>query len=347
MTKLNRCLALLVLVGCGDTAGPGTVGIAPVALSIIAGDGQADTVGATLDVPVTVEVRDADAALVADAVVNFVVPADGCGMAFAGSAATNENGRAADLWVLGTKAGPCTMEVRAVTADGVPQVFGSLDAEVLPGAVDSAHVKRGSAWIGETIALDSVAFFADAHGNRIPSAYVTLVGDGATLDPVADGVAWYTEREFEFAYSVGRYSTPPDAARLAWLQDLRPHDWTISYACANSLEPGAPDSISVDLVVDSVVYNSLPGPGRSSARGRFYYTGPYTLFDGADTVEVVQSGSVQFRHAAGTIDWTGRDGRNATSLEPLPDTYTGGDWCMERLVGWGDWLDVSPSVLAR
>ena len=200
----------------GDPVSDGPV----AALSIIAGADQADTVLATLPTPITVEVRDASSAPVSGAVVNFVVTTADCGAPFAGSASTDAQGRAADIWTLGTKAGPCTMEVRAVTSAGVPQVLGSTEATILPGAITDVETKSGSAWIGEKIAIGDVAMFSDAHGNAIGP--VTLTGEGANIDRVGDSLSWAAERGFEVVYEVrGRGS----AEKLAWLQDLRLHDW--------------------------------------------------------------------------------------------------------------------------
>ncbi|MEE8551498.1 MAG: hypothetical protein V3T08_09635 [Gemmatimonadota bacterium] len=352
--KAPILLALAVaLAACGGDGGTNVSSGPPAALSIIAGADQVDTVLATLATPITVEVKDAADVPVSGTVVNFVVTTADCGAPFAGSAATDASGLASDLWVLGTKAGPCTMEVRAVTAAGEPQVLGSLEATILPGAAVSVNASQGSAWVGEKIAIADLAEFEDAHGNLLTAPDVTLVGNVAGIERAADSIWSAIERQETIGYQVGDYASQLDASRIAWFQDLGLSSWQVAFSCSGNSEVGGspngdpPDSIAVEMALDSVVYSVTPGIDRSNSAGTVYFSGIHTRVTGPDEVEVPLDDHEQFFiQRAGLIEWgTGRG--LATSSEGVPSSYTGGDWCVFGVVGWSGWQTASLVIFSK
>ena len=352
MTKL--IFITLILAACGD-GGTNVSDGPPAALSIIAGDNQSDTVLATLDTPITVEVLDGADTPISGVIVNFVVPTPDCGAPFAGSASTNDLGRAADLWVLGTKAGPCTMEVRAVTAAGVPQVLGSVEATILPGAVVGITAWQGSAWVGDKIAVSDLAEFKDAHNNTLSNPTVTLVGDVAGIEQVGDSIWSVAEREEIIGFQVGSYTSHLDASIIAWFQDLRLSSWQVAFSCSASTDftvlGSPPDSIAVVMALDSVNYGVLPGTGMlhgtANATGSLFFSGTQTRVTGPDTIVVPANHDGEFFiQRAGVIEWgTGKG--SATSSEGVPSTYTGGDWCVRAVAGWSDWQNSSPVFFSK
>ena len=331
--------------GTDVSAGP------PAALSIIAGADQADTVLATLATPITVEVKDAADVPVSGVVVNFVVTTADCGGPFAGSAATDAAGLAADLWVLGTKAGPCTMEVRAVTSAGVPQVLGSLEATILPGAAVASGPpvfdSNESAWIDDFVDIFDVIEFRDQFDNALEGPTVTLNG-GVGLNRVGDSISASTEREDVVGFTVGIYTSKFDAATFAWLQDLRANSWHISFSCANNTGGGSPpDSLAVEMTTDSMVYRLFPGLGNRNANGFVYASGTVTqVRDGVESVVAITDDRTNFIHVAKSLQWGGSQGI-AVSAEPIPSTYTGGSWCEFGRLGWGNWANTSPVIFSK
>jgi hypothetical protein len=115
--------ALLLVASCTDTSNAPSGRGLPISLSVFSGNGQNGTVGQELPLPIKVLATDGNNQPIANQVVNFVVTAGG-GSVFAGTALTNVNGIAAEVWRLGTVAGSVqTVEVRAVAPDGTPSPF--------------------------------------------------------------------------------------------------------------------------------------------------------------------------------------------------------------------------------
>lgn len=102
-------------------------------------------------------------------VVNFVVVSGG-GSVFAGAAATDADGRAADIWRLGNAAGEQSVEIRAVTPDCVPQTFGVFTATAIPGPAAQLNVQPDVLvmFVGDVNSLDTIRVVAtDKYGNTI------------------------------------------------------------------------------------------------------------------------------------------------------------------------------------
>lgn len=155
--------------GCSSSTAPTTKTAGAPKLNIIGGDQQSDTVVRQLPAPLAVQVVSTVSGLrmnitganvtaprytgtpIPNLIVNFQVQEDGCGKPFAGSQITDTNGNAKELWILGTKAGSCTMKAVAVDrTTGAPLTFDTFSAQALPDTVVDfkwttglLHVKAG------------------------------------------------------------------------------------------------------------------------------------------------------------------------------------------------------------
>jgi len=192
----------LAIAGCGKAAtSPEDVAGPPAALSIVAGDLQADTVGQELQTALVVRVVDDHDRPVQDQIVNFRIIAGG-GDVFAGVALTDKDGQARERWTLGTVAGDTQrVEARAVdTQTGQALVFGTFRAVGVPDVAASVVVAPKAAvdsarFIGGDTLLtgDSVGFVAvarDRHGNLKANPPTTWAsGDTTVASVTASGVA--------------------------------------------------------------------------------------------------------------------------------------------------------------
>jgi hypothetical protein len=181
-------------VGVGSTKVTASAGEARASVEVIVdqsvtsvvkvqGDGQRDTVRATLAVPLTVELRDANAHPVRGEAVTFRD-----GGRIVGVDTTGADGRASHTLVLGDTAGERVIGV--YVADEVePRV--SFSATALPGALAGLRLLTGDGQVGVTgNALDApVAVRAtDAYGNARPGVEVDFVATvgGGTFSPARD-----------------------------------------------------------------------------------------------------------------------------------------------------------------
>lgn len=189
------CAILASAPGCDVVTDPGPV---PGALTVLGGDAQADTVGATLSVPLGVEVLDEDGEALPDAAVDWVVVA-GEATVTPASSETDEAGRLTATVRLGTVAGPVRVEARV---GGLPPVSFGLTA--LPGraaVVEPSMESVALDALGDSARLEAEVF--DRHGNPIPDAELTrttsdstvaALGSNGTVRSVGPGTATVTLR---------------------------------------------------------------------------------------------------------------------------------------------------------
>lgn len=186
------CLALLP--ACGDSGGPSLEELleGPVFLSVIAGNFQADTIEAMLADPLTVRLTSQeDGRAIGGATVNFVVVEEDCGRPFAGSAVTNDEGDAAERWELGTRAGGCTMEARAVKPDGTPVVYATMNATIEPGEPAYGWLIGGtSTGARDTLPLFSESLTTDRGGNTVRWEPSIVSGPGR-MEYVESAQGWW------------------------------------------------------------------------------------------------------------------------------------------------------------
>jgi hypothetical protein len=131
--------ALFVLVACSRehatapiTTGTGQPPAATgVVLSIVAGNNQSAPVNTQLRQALRVRATDSAGNALANLVLNFVVTSGG-GSVYASAIGTTSDGDADEVWTLGPRLGPQTIEVRTLASDGQPHVLGSVSATGLP-----------------------------------------------------------------------------------------------------------------------------------------------------------------------------------------------------------------------
>lgn len=289
---LTATLPLVLACGGGGPTDPKGLAPAAVRFDLVGPLTRVGTVGTLLGDVLTVTATQG-LLPVAGRTVSFVVTEPGCGRPFAGSAVTDAQGRAVERWELGTRAGTCVMEVRAVDqTTGAPQVLGSFTATVQPGAADTAiiypRLETGSREgvivpLGDSVPLTAlVGRAADRFGNVIaaPVAVASIAGSGVT---VRGGylVAGAIEASGTITVTVGAvtHTVPVHAVR-----DLRAGGWRANVVCraprgklTGSFQPI--DSARFDLVSDSVRYG---GPGARSA-AVFHMRGTLTHYTPAGT----------------------------------------------------------------
>ena len=161
--------ALLIVLACSDGTGP--IDYTRLSLSIVEGQAQRDTVMKRLPGFLAVEVL-AEGNPTQGVLVNFVVLDADCGQPYVTGVLTNASGRAQNFWDLGTLAGPCTMEARAITPSGQPVSYGTFTATADPGplvhgwsAIEGSDViHTGSLDLN---AIQSRQFMEDPYGNKV------------------------------------------------------------------------------------------------------------------------------------------------------------------------------------
>lgn len=169
-------LAIAISLGCGGES-PTDINYANLSLVVIAGNAQADTVTKRLPDALMVRVTESGEPR-AGVLINFVVVEEGCGAAFAPSVQTNDAGDAQNFWDLGTLAGPCSMEARAIDANGNPVTFGRFTATAIPGTATQFSLPDPLVlWDTETVSFAADAV-QDSFGNEI--VYSVTLDDVAT-----------------------------------------------------------------------------------------------------------------------------------------------------------------------
>lgn len=344
-------IALLVVAACGDSGteplGPKDLARVQAALQIVGGDAQRDTIQATLRDAITVQLMTAQALTtepLVGVVVNFVVTDPGCGRPFAGSAATDATGRAAERWQLGTKAGTCTMEVRAVDADGTARVLNKVTATVSPGIPASVQLRRGAelAYIGDTINVSNSVTAKDRAGNDAVGSLLSpppgLTGDGA-------GRFWASEEKSASVPVVVQGKTQA-TVQLTWLRDLRKLRWSTRFDCRGGPSSDF-DSVTVTLASEDVTFSAPVGFGGANTAGTIWFSGNRVEHrrGGDVTVPLTHVGAF-FLQTVGQLEW-GLSRTFSKSSESVPTRYTGGSLCPdEKITGWSGWRESSPLELA-
>ncbi|MGE5688099.1 MAG: Ig-like domain repeat protein [Gemmatimonadota bacterium] len=166
----------------------------PAAIALAAGDGQSGVAGGILPESLAVRITDATARPVAQIRVAFTADAGG-GRTEPDTAVTDNTGRAAARWVLGTQAGTHKVQANVV---GSTQLAASFTATVSAGTAAKFQLASGDAQTapaGTTLASPLVVKATDAQGNPVAGIVVAWSATGggtvtpATNSTGADGTA--------------------------------------------------------------------------------------------------------------------------------------------------------------
>lgn len=305
------CAAFVAACGDGGTTLPALTS-QTARIAFVNGGLQEDTVAQQLPNALTVRVTDDGGRARSGVLVNFVVVEPGCGRAFAGSAQTDANGEARERWELGTKAGTCHMEARAVDQKtGEALVFDRVEARALADRADTVRFLQGSPtfrasggvhavplFIGESFALSTVQLrAADRFGNEAASAGLTWTAPAPLqisnnqITATAEGIARATLAGV----------TRADSLYVVALENLRAKRWVADWTCRSGIYTTffgtsfQADSARWRMVVDSVQYlvaGFEPGslrdtnPPVASHRTNFFGTLTATVWWSDGTVSV-------------------------------------------------------------
>lgn len=167
---LPALAAVLVLAACDDgPASPAGRDPAELAASVVRGDAQAGTVGRPLADSVVVRVTDRGGSPVRGLELEWRVLAGG-GEVLRGTTTTGRDGRSANVWVLGTRAGEQQVEVRALLSGGpaaLDTVRASAAADV-PAELRLVGDSVRALGVGDTVRLTVQG--TDRFGNPVPAA---------------------------------------------------------------------------------------------------------------------------------------------------------------------------------
>ncbi|UCG16460.1 MAG: PD40 domain-containing protein [Phycisphaerales bacterium] len=179
------CAMLMAALGCGggDSTGPSTE---RVLFARVSGDGQADTIGATLAEPLIVSVARASGDVIVDVEVRFEITA-GEGSLSAATSRTDASGRASTTVTLGSVAG--RVEVRATCAT-VTSSSVAFSATARPGELVSLQRVSGDGQLrfpGSTLVNPLVVRASDRAGNGVSAISVTWnsLAGGGSISPLS------------------------------------------------------------------------------------------------------------------------------------------------------------------
>lgn len=170
-----------VLVACdnGALTDPPSHGVpTPAAVEVLDGAGQEVPVNA-LTHSFVVQVRDQDGNPLADTRINWGYEADGPDLTFARSTtSTNVDGRAANVAVVGTVAGPLTV---TAAVEGSALDPAEIPIDVTPSAPATLE-PAASVWVGQPeTTVELAAYVRDAHGNGVPGIGIDWQAPAGTI----------------------------------------------------------------------------------------------------------------------------------------------------------------------
>ncbi|MEO8138228.1 MAG: Ig-like domain-containing protein [Gemmatimonadota bacterium] len=182
--RLSLC-ASAGLLGCsGDNLilpGEG----APIAISIVSGDGQADTVGRPLPGLLVVRIIDSKNRPVQSQAVSFTPQVNGTGARLIpDTAVTDADGQAQTRWELATGQGTQTVRAKVLGGTAAEQVYVDLSASAAPDAPSTLMLLSGDAQngtVGSQLAQALTVVATDRFGNGIDGVVITwkALGGGA------------------------------------------------------------------------------------------------------------------------------------------------------------------------
>ncbi len=179
----SMMLGLLAVVACAGDSLILPEDRVPATLVILAGDGQADTVGRVLRDSLVVRITDLGDRPIRNQAVHFLEQRSNTGARIIpDTARTNADGRAAVRWVLGTVAGP--QSIRAVVPVSGRELGVDFHAAAIRAAPDTLFAISGDAQagvVGAGLTAPLVATVTDRYGNAVSGVAATwsAVGGGS------------------------------------------------------------------------------------------------------------------------------------------------------------------------
>lgn len=163
------CAAALALAGCSDSLRPGELRPADLGGEVVRGDRQSGTAGAPLPDSVAVRVLRRGGAPARDVTLEWRVLSEGGGELRFPATRTDDQGRSANVWILGPRAGEHAAEVRAVLAEGTVVVDTVLAtaAAAAPATLEVVGDTLRALAVGDTVRPALRA--RDRFGNEVPA----------------------------------------------------------------------------------------------------------------------------------------------------------------------------------
>jgi hypothetical protein len=229
-TVERAVVALLVTLAAACQQSSATTGpTAPkVSFTIVDGNAQSAPVNTRLPIALRARVTTPTGVPVANFTLNFVVTSGG-GSVFGGAEVTNSQGYAEEVWTLGPRLGPQTVEARTVNpATGVAASYGNFTAKgtaphVL-GVAATPIINGG----GRATKLETI--FADGSG-AVPINIGSDTIQAWQLSPDHQHVFFYTDRpapalgtnvDSQVVYRVAVNGTGLTVV-AGWIRDFSPH----------------------------------------------------------------------------------------------------------------------------
>ena len=165
---------------------------APIAISIVSGDGQADTVGRPLPGMLVVRITDSKNRPVQSQAVSFTTQINGTGARLIpDTAVTDADGQAQTRWELATAQGTQTVRAQVLGGTSADQVYVDLSASAAPDAPSTLMLLSGDAQngtVGSQLAQALTVAATDRFGNGIDGVVVTWKAlGGGTVSATSTG----------------------------------------------------------------------------------------------------------------------------------------------------------------
>lgn len=174
-----------VHAGAGTASGSVSISVQQVAsqVTLVSGDGQAATVGATLLEGLVAQSNDAGGSPVPSIDIAFEVAAGGGALSVT-AVTTDAQGRASSAWTLGTEAGTQRVDVAIVGTTSGGAAFTATAAAGPPAAVSKVSGDEQSATKGTALADPVVVRVADEFDNGVSGVTVSFAvnGGGGLVD---------------------------------------------------------------------------------------------------------------------------------------------------------------------
>ena len=315
LLRFGSVCVLAALIGCGGDALilPGEA--APIAIAVVSGDGQADTVSRPLLSPLVVRVTDSKARAVEGQMVTFTTLLNGTnGRLIPDTAFTDADGRVQARWILGTNRGEQTVRVRLQGSASTSRLFVDFNAQAaaeMPSTMILVSGDGQHGMVGTQLDRPLVLKVADRFGNGVGGVVITwtVLGGGgvstSTTPTDGDGQASVQRTLGPVAGSQGADASAPGLpdSPLAFTHIAAPGQPVALLADSGDGQTALPgQALARPLVVRLVDANGNGVPGAAVA---------WAAATGAGKVSP----------ASGTLDASGRAATSWT-LGPLPGSNT-------------------------
>ena len=166
-TQFVRLLSLLAAAACGgaDLVLPGEAG--PAQIVIARGDGQTASVGSALADSIVVRVTDAQDRAVAGLAIAFAPTGASSGDVVPDTSLTGADGRAGTRWVLGSAAGPQTVDAKVAGFGALSVRFTASALPTTAAAITPFAGDGQSAAVGTALPDSLVVLITDQFGNPV------------------------------------------------------------------------------------------------------------------------------------------------------------------------------------